>query len=171
MSCLHRRHLVSMVSWIVALCAMILHTPVDGACRSPESRRTTGEEFSTGRPTVVITLGKATVRAVVANTRATLIEGLLKWNTITDEQGMLLDFGRPGTYAIHMQGMNFPIDAVWMDEQGAIKHIYENIQPDSGITYPALSPCRYCLELKAGFCKRHGVKKGRTARFHGTAGR
>ncbi|MCX5873493.1 MAG: DUF192 domain-containing protein [Deltaproteobacteria bacterium] len=112
------------------------------------------------QPTVPVTLGKKTITATLANTNATRINGLLGWNEIKEDQGMLLDFMRSGIYAIHMQGMNFPIDALWIDSNGVIKLIYDQIQPNSGITYPSMFEIRYCLEIAAGFCKKYGIKTG-----------
>ena len=112
-----------------------------------------------------LTLGTATIAAVVANTEATRISGLLGWSSISDREGMLLDFGIARTYAIHMQGMKFPIDAVWIDSADKIVVIYHSIQPNSGLIYSSLVPAAFCLELKAGFCKQFGVKEGQRVRF------
>ncbi len=127
----------------------------------------TAQAAETPRPlsTMPITLGSKVVTASIANEDWSRVEGLLKWNAITDDQGMLLDFVIPAEYAIHMQGMKFPIDAVWIDANGTIKLIYENIQPDSGQIYASYFPCRYCLELNAGFCKRYAIKIGQTVVF------
>jgi len=114
---------------------------------------------------VMVALGGRTIQAVVADTDRALREGLLGWDRITDEDGMLLDFTVLGQYAIHMQGMKFPIDAVWIDSTGVIKLVYEDIAPHSGRVYPSMIPCRYCLEIKGGFCKKYGVKEGQTVRF------
>jgi uncharacterized membrane protein (UPF0127 family) len=115
--------------------------------------------------TISVTLGNQTITAVVADTDASRREGLLGWSQITEERGMLLDFAMEGQYAIHMQGMNFPIDAVWIDANGLIKLTYEDIIPNSGLIYPSMFPCRYCLEIKSGFCKKHGIKIGQTVQF------
>ena len=111
---------------------------------------------------ISITLGNQTIHTVVAENDASRRQGLLGWSQITEERGMLLDFAMEGQYAIHMQGMNFPIDAVWIDANGLIKLTYEGIIPDSGLIYPSMFPCRYCLEIKSGFCKKHGIKIGQT---------
>lgn len=115
--------------------------------------------------TIPITLGNKTIHAVVADTDDSRIKGLLGWEQISEGLGMLLDFRTEGKYAIHMQGMKFPIDAVWIDGRGEIKLIYESIVPNSGLIYPSMFPCRYCLEIKAGFCKKHGVKIGQSVQF------
>jgi uncharacterized membrane protein (UPF0127 family) len=109
---------------------------------------------------VRIRIGATIVNASHADTIISRREGLLGWDSITYEQGMLLDFPIEGSYAIHMQGMKFPIDAVWIDKDKTIRYIYRDIQPNSGIAYPSLFKCRYCLELKAGFCKKFNVAVG-----------
>ena len=115
--------------------------------------------------TISVTLGNQTIRAVVADTDASRREGLLGWSQITEERGMLLDFAMERQYAIHMQGMKFAIDAVWIDAKGLIKLVYEDITPNSGLIYPSMFPCRYCLEIKSGFCKKYGIKIGQTVQF------
>ena len=117
---------------------------------------------------VAVTLGSKTILAKVAEDESSRIQGLLGWTSINEETGMLLAFAVEGDYAIHMQGMRFPIDAIWIDSKGVIKLIYEDIQPNSGITYPSMFPCRYCLEVKAGFCKKFGVKMSQTVSFGGS---
>ena len=114
---------------------------------------------------IPIKIGTTTVKAHNANTISSRIEGLLGWDSITYEQGMLLDFDREGEYAIHMQGMKFPIDAVWIDGAKTVRLIYQNIQPNSGVTYPSLFKSLYCLELKAGFCKKFSVHVGQKVVF------
>ena len=115
--------------------------------------------------TVSIALNQVTIRAVRADTDPARKQGLLGWDKITDDPGMLLDFLLPGQYAIHMQGMKFPIDAIWMDSEGDIRLIYQEIPPNSGQIYPSMFPCRYCLEVKAGFCKRNQIKIGQKVKF------
>jgi uncharacterized membrane protein (UPF0127 family) len=110
--------------------------------------------------TAHMTVGKKIIQASIADTEESRIRGLLGWDRITEDQGMLLDFVLAGQYAIHMQGMKFPIDALWIDDNGAIVLIYDSIQPNSGRIYPSMFPSRYCLELKAGFCKKYDVRMG-----------
>jgi uncharacterized protein len=146
-------------NWILILAGLI-------ACVVGEGEPTQGAEATKKQLSIMpITLGPKTVAASVANEDWSRTEGLLKWDTITDDQGMLLDFVLPAEYAIHMQGMKFPIDAVWIDANGVIKLTYENIQPDSGQIYVSYFPCKYCLELKGGFCKRYGIKMGQNVVF------
>jgi uncharacterized membrane protein (UPF0127 family) len=115
--------------------------------------------------TMSINMGNTKVTAWIADEDASRYKGLLGRETIDEDRGMLLDFLREGLYAIHMETMKFPIDAVWMDSKGVIKLIYEDIQPNSGQIYPSMFPCRYCLELKSGFCRKNNVKIGQEVRL------
>ncbi len=112
-----------------------------------------------------VTLGDKTLLAVVANTDSSRAKGLLGWDRVTEGAGMLLDFGTEGQHAVHMQGMKFPIDAVWIDSKGVIRLIYQEILPNSGLIYPSMFPCRYCLEIKAGLCEKYGIKMGQTVKL------
>jgi uncharacterized protein len=114
---------------------------------------------------IAVTLGPKTIAATVANTDSSRIQGLLGWSQINFDQGMLLDFVKPGLSAIHMQGMKFPIDALWIDSNGVIRLIYAEIQPDSGSIYPSMFPVRYCLEVRSGFCRKYGIKEGQKVVF------
>ncbi len=109
---------------------------------------------------IPITIRDKTFRAVVADTEPTRIRGLLGWDRISEETGMLLDFMVEGTYAIHMQGMKFPIDAIWIDSKGVVQWRYENIPPNAGQVFPSMFPSRYCLEVVEGFCRKYEVKVG-----------
>ena len=51
---------------------------------------------------VMVALGGRTIQAVVADTDRALREGLLGWDRITDEDGMLLDFTVLGLSLIHI---------------------------------------------------------------------
>jgi uncharacterized protein len=117
---------------------------------------------------LAVTLGSKTILAKVAEDDSSRTQGLLGWTSINDETGMLLAFASESNYAIHMQGMKFPIDAIWIDTKGEIKLIYEDIQPNSGQIYPSMLPSRYCLEVKAGFCKKFGVRMGHKVSFGGS---
>lgn len=134
-----------------------------GGAAQAENREVPGP--GTKMRTAEVTLGGKTIRAVIAETDSARAAGLLGWESITDADGMLLDFGLDGPYAIHMQGMKFPIDALWIDGRGVIRLIYSGIVPNSGIIYPSMFPCRYCLEVKAGFCKKYDVRMDQRVRF------
>ena len=160
-----RTSLTGLASVFIALGLILAFCPDWSAAQS----RSNNDDASVkvlSKPTVRITLGTNTIIATLANTDKTRIEGLLGWSEIREDQGMLLDFVRSGVFAIHMQGMKFPIDAVWIDSNDVIRLIYGQIQPNSGIVYPSIFPVRYCLEIPGGFCKKHAIKEGQKVVFN-----
>ena len=154
------RHAIMKVPVIIAFAALAAFFGLSQVAQAEDKMNSNPEPR-----TISVTLGNQTIRAVVAETDASRRDGLLGWSQITEEKGMLLDFAMERQYAIHMQGMKFPIDAVWIDANGLIKLIYEDIAPNSGLIYPSMFPCRYCLEIKSGFCKKYGIKIGQTVQF------
>ncbi len=59
-----------------------------------------------------------------------------------------------------MQGMKFPIDAIWIDSKGSDPMEISRYTAERGQVYPSMFPSRYCLEVAAGFCRKFGVKVG-----------
>ncbi len=114
---------------------------------------------------VLVSGDKGSVVAEIADTDQLRVTGLLSKKELKENQAMLLDFIRTGYYAIHMNGMAFPIDAIWMDETGKILTIYRNIQPDSPQVFPSVEQARYCLEAPAGSAARLGMEKGERLTF------
>jgi uncharacterized protein len=140
---------------VIAVCALIV---IPGATSRSEAQ-------TSDLKTITMLVGGKDIKVTVADTDQSRMEGLLGWSSITDEQGLLLEFSAPGEYAIHMQGMKFPIDAVWINANGKITLIYEEIMPNSGLIYASKTPAGYCLELNAGYCQRHDVKIGQEVVF------
>jgi len=82
------------------------------------------------------------------------------------EDGMLFIFSRPKTLDFWMMFMRFPIDIVFLDASGKVVAVHHNARPTLnplGRIYSSCVPAKYALEVKAGFCKMHGVRKGSVA--------
>ncbi len=60
---------------------------------------------------------------------------------------------------IHMMFMRFPIDAVFMDKDGAVLRIYERLRPWVGLV-PLVWKADRVAELPAGAARRMGIKPG-----------
>jgi uncharacterized membrane protein (UPF0127 family) len=115
--------------------------------------------------TVIVATEKGALKAHIADTEPLRLRGLLGRKVLDNDRAMLLDFIRPGHYSIHMEGMAFPIDAVWLDQRGAIVKVYHGIKPNSGIVYPSIKEARYCLETPAGAARRLGMVRGGFVKF------
>ena len=65
-----------------------------------------------------------------------------------------------GHQAVGQPGQNgtFPIDIIWLDSNGIIIHIEENLVPPNAVS-------QYALETTAGFAQRHNISLGTNIKF------
>ena len=99
-----------------------------------------------------VAIGDTVLRVEVARTEEQLTTGLSRRRSLKEGTGMLFIFDTEGAHAIWMKDMRFPLDIVWIDENGKVVHIAEDVSPD---TYPqsfsSPTPARYVLEVPAGY--------------------
>ncbi len=111
--------------------------------------------------TVTITIGGVPVEASIADTLSSRIKGLSGTPFIPDGVVKLFAFGVPGSHSIWMKDMNYPIDILWVAENGEIVYLKENISPE---TYPeAFSspvPAWFVVEANAGFVTNNQIEVG-----------
>ena len=80
--------------------------------------------------------------------------GLMFTQSIPDGYGLLI---RPCNQ-IHMMNMKFPLDVIYLSEDGTVLHIDENIRPwKIGKT---VKQAVGVVEVNAGTCARLGVETG-----------
>lgn len=94
-------------------------------------------------------------------------QGLSGRESIGDDEGMLFVFEEPGDdHCFWMLDMNFPIDIIWLDEDGAVVDIHEKVAPE---TYPESfcpkSPAQFVLEIGSGRAEELEIETGATLRF------
>ncbi len=113
------------------------------------------------RHDVTITAPFGAVVAEVADTRSSRELGLSGRTGLHINEGMLFIFDVPGKYGFWMKDMLFPIDIVWINQNGIIVKGEENLSPSS---YPSTfindSDASYVLELAAGSIERYGLYLG-----------
>ncbi len=116
---------------------------------------------------VSIAIGKANLRAEVADTDELRTKGLSGRQELEENRAMLFVFDNNAQHSIWMKDMRIPIDIIWLDEKKKVVHVEHNIWPDNGPhkTYASPKPARYVLEIKAGGTKNHNIKIGVQARF------
>ncbi len=76
-------------------------------------------------------------------------------------EGMLFVFDKSGKYGFWLKDMYFPIDIVWLNEEGRVVYLVDNISPD---TYPGAFinsiNAKYVLEISAGSAEKYGIYLG-----------
>lgn len=108
-----------------------------------------------------IQLDGKVIRVGVADNDATRELGLGGHAPLTPDEGMLFVFQQDGVYGFWMKGMTFPLDIMWLSDDGTITYMQQNLPPE---TYPHAfgpgTPARYVLEVSAGYAQQNGVKVG-----------
>lgn len=74
------------------------------------------------------------------------------------DAGMLLRFPRIADHGLHMLNVRFPLDLVFLRADGTVARIARALP--GGWGFYAGEPVRWCLEVNAGFCRRHGIRRG-----------
>lgn len=92
-------------------------------------------------------------RCRVADRPLARLRGLLGRRALPPDAGLLL---RPAS-AIHTCGMRFAIDAVFLDGDGRVLRLAENLRP---WRFAAARGAHGVLELRAGSCARAGLQPG-----------
>lgn len=113
-----------------------------------------------------ITVGGSVIHAEVVSSEASREQGLSGTSGLAQDAGMLFVFERDGLWGIWMKDMNYSIDILWLDAQGAIITVAPDASPDTypHVFYPA-KPARYVIELPAGWIAAHNITVGTAVRL------
>ena len=102
----------------------------------------------------------ASIAIEIADTPQSRAVGLMGRTGLDDSVGMLFVHDAEGIKSFWMRNTPTPLDIVFVSASGRVVHIAANTQPMSDTVYTSQHPCRYVVEVLAGFCKRHSVKAG-----------
>jgi hypothetical protein len=109
------------------------------------------------------------LNAEVASTPKTRSLGLMFRDHLPEGGGMLFIFQVAAPHRFWMKNCKFPIDIIWMNEQGEIIYISENTPPCKSDPCPSYGPTKgqalYVLEVASGFTRHEKLKKGMKIRF------
>jgi uncharacterized membrane protein (UPF0127 family) len=117
-----------------------------------------------------VTINKSRISVEVAKTPQTLEKGLGFRNSLEQNSGMLFIFPEARTWEFWMEGMRFPLDFMWI-ENNKVVDIAENIpSPNQTNGVPRRLqpkvPVHYVLEVNAGWIAKHQIKIGDTVDLH-----
>ncbi|MFZ1250104.1 MAG: DUF192 domain-containing protein [Candidatus Microsaccharimonas sp.] len=119
------------------------------------------------KPTTQVTIGSGVYKLWVVDTEKGREQGLSGVKSLEPNGGLLMKFDTSDTWGIWMKDMEFPLDIVWLNENGKVVYIVEDAQPESPAqtVYLPKKDARYVVELMAGNVKRASIKEGSQARF------
>ncbi|MEF8780244.1 MAG: DUF192 domain-containing protein [Haloferacaceae archaeon] len=103
----------------------------------------------------------AEVRVRVADTWEKRYTGLSDTDELEPNEGMWFVHDDPGEYAYVMREMSFPIDIVFVAQDGTITAIHEApVEENQSSLTRYTGEGKYVLEVNAGFTDEHGIEVG-----------
>lgn len=82
--------------------------------------------------------------------------GVLGMDSMGENSGIFFNEISPTYY--HMQGVKFPLDMIFCDNNGTILDIV-TAQPDGDNVYPP-NGAKFNVEVNGGFCEKNNINKG-----------
>ena len=110
-------------------------------------------------PVVQLTVGMHLVRAELADSMASRMEGLMFRKSMPQGSGMVFVFDETATHCMWMKNTLIPLSVAFIDEAGTIVNIAD-MQPHSEQSHCAARPARYALEMNKGWFAQRGIKPG-----------
>jgi len=115
-----------------------------------------------------VNIGNTSYAMEIADDIAERKLGLGGRSELEEGSGMIFTFEREGFHSFWMEGMEFSLDIVWIDEDSKIIDIERNVSPDDyPQQYVSIFPAKYVLEVNAGEMLKHGVQIGDTVNING----
>jgi len=110
-------------------------------------------------PTVQLSTGMHLIRAEVADSMGTRMEGLMHRKSMPQGSGMVFVFEENAPHCMWMKNTLIPLSVAFIDESGAIINIAD-MTPHSEQSHCAARPARYALEMNKGWFAQRGIKPG-----------
>ena len=86
--------------------------------------------------------------------------GLMFRPSVPADGGMLFDWGAPRDSGMWMRNTVSPLDMLFINGDGTVRHVAEDTVPGSLATIESHGPVRATLELAAGTAKRLDIRVG-----------
>jgi uncharacterized protein len=111
-------------------------------------------------------IGGTSISIDVVDSAALRAKGLSGTARLPLDHGMLFDFKQNGVWAMWMKDMNYPLDMIWITNDGKVVHIVNDLHPSD---YPTIhentTPCRYVLEVNGGVASTLNIGVGSSIHF------
>lgn len=103
----------------------------------------------------------------VADNGAARQRGLMLRKSMPENHGMIFVFQERKNNEFWMHNTCIPLDMLYIDRDGFIVGIEENVPTMNDNTYSVGCPSTYVLETNAGWSRKHGIAPGQKAKFDG----
>ncbi len=116
-------------------------------------------------PTAVVMLEHAaspvaTFTVEIATSPEERAQGLMNREALAPDTGMLFDYGEPTAARMWMKNTLIPLDMLFVDAEGVIRHIHSEAKPHDETPIAAPVPVRWVLEIPGGRAKALKLREG-----------
>lgn len=101
----------------------------------------------------------------IADTPRDLARGLMFRTAMPDEHGMIFMFPIEGERSFWMKNTLIPLDMIFINPDGTIRHIHENAIPHDETPIHSEGPAIAVLEINGGRCTALGITAGDRVEF------
>ena len=114
--------------------------------------------------TALVTVGGVNLITSLSTTPDAQSKGLAIRDSLNENEGMLFIFETPQKYSFWMKDMKFPIDIIWINQDGKIVHIEKNLPPCIFLlpcpSYAPKDDSLYVLEVVSNFTNKFDINVG-----------
>ncbi len=114
--------------------------------------------------TALVTVGGVNLITSLSTTPDAQSKGLAIRDSLNENEGMLFIFENPQKYSFWMKDMKFPIDIIWINQDGKIVHIEKNLPPCVFLlpcpSYAPKDDSLYVLEVVSNFTNKFNINVG-----------
>jgi uncharacterized protein len=114
-------------------------------------------------PATQLAVGMYIIRAEVADSMGTRMEGLMHRKSMPQGAGMVFVFDETALHCMWMKNTLIPLSVAFIDEGGNIVNIAD-MQPQTEDSHCAARPARFALEMNKGWFAQRGIKAGASLR-------
>lgn len=104
--------------------------------------------------------GQAAFTVEIADTDAERAQGLMHRASMPRFAGMLFVFDRPQRAVFWMENTLIPLDMLFIDDEGVVRHIHHNARPLDRTPIDGGEGIRFVLEINGGMAERLGLLAG-----------
>jgi len=128
----------------------------------------TAQAQQSSLPEIRLSAGMHLIRAEVADTFSSRMQGLMHRSSLPPNGGMLFIYEQADIHCMWMKNTLIPLSVAFLDERGTIINIAD-MQPHSEQSHCAARPASYALEMSQGWFEERGIRSG--ARLRGLPGK
>ncbi|MEM8776631.1 MAG: DUF192 domain-containing protein [Pseudomonadota bacterium] len=108
--------------------------------------------------------GAARFSVEIADDQAERSQGLMNRPSMPSSAGMFFVYDQPSAVSFWMRNTLIPLDIIFADSSGIVRHIHHEAVPLDETPIPGGSDIQYVLEINGGLARAMGINVG--TQFH-----